>query len=162
MRRFLFVLMILSSLSFSVFAQEQDWERYPYSLGAGLEMNMATREGWAQGYSVIIDRHFFDEHYVMGLRGTMNSDYDSISNLEGSLFARLYPFKLGLGGAFVQLGWGVSSFQEDELKPLVVLFDGAAGFRIFFLEGFYAEAYVRAGYPSQWAFGLLGGHRFSF
>jgi hypothetical protein len=162
MKRMVLVLAALIGLGFSVFAQEQEWQRYPYSLGAGLEMNMATREGWAQGYSVILDRHFFDEHFVMGLRGTMNSDYDSISNLEGSLFARLYPYKLGLGGAFVQLGWGASSFQEDELQPLVVLLDGAAGFRFYFLQGFYTEAYVRAGYPTQWAFGLLGGHRFSF
>jgi hypothetical protein len=163
MRKIILLLLIFVA-AFTAYAQEQEqeWERYPYTLGAGIEMNMATREGWGQGYLAVIDRHIFDEHFVAGLRGGMNNDFNGITSLEASLFARLYPFKLGLGGAFVQLGWGISTFQEDELRPLVFLFDASAGFRFFFLGGFYAEASVRSGYPDQWAFGVLGGHRFSF
>jgi hypothetical protein len=157
------LLVLFGFIGLSVFAQEEkEWERYPYTLGGGLEMNMNSRSGWAQGYSVIMDRHLFDEHFTAGVRGTMNSDYKGITNLEGTLFARLFPFKMGLGGAFVQLGWGITSFTEDELRPLTFTFDFSAGFRYFFLKGFYAEAYIRTGYPVQWAGGILGGHRFSF
>jgi hypothetical protein len=162
MRRIVLILTVLSGIAAFAQEEEQDWQRYPYTLGAGLEMNMNTRTGWAQGYSAIMDRHLFDRHFAAGIRIGMHNDYNGISSLEGSFFTRLYPYKLGLGGAFVQLGWGVISFQEDELRPMTVLFDFTTGFRFFFLKGFYVEADIRTGYPLQWAFGLSGGHRFSF
>jgi hypothetical protein len=159
----LFFMVSLGAVSLSAQQQpEEEWQRFPYALGAGMEMNMNTRGGWSQGYMAAIDRHLFDKHLLVGLRGIMNTDYQGISNMEGVLFLRLYPYKLNLGGAFTQLGWGVSSFQEDDNKPLVMLFDFAAGFRFFFLKGFYAEACVRTGFPFQWGLGVLGGHRFSF
>jgi hypothetical protein len=159
----LYILPLLMVLSAgSVFAQEEEWRRFPYSLGGGMEMNLNTREGWSQGYMAMIDRHLFDKHLLAGFRGIMNTDYKGVSNTEGALFLRLYPYKLNLGGAFTQIGWGISSFQEDENKPLVMLFDFSAGFRFFFLRGFYAEAYVRTGFPFQLGIGVLGGHRFSF
>jgi hypothetical protein len=146
----------------AVFAQEEEWQRFPYALGAGLETNMNTRRGWAQGYAAVLDRHLFDEHFLLGFRGGMNTDYQGISTTEGLLFFRLYPYKPDLGGAFTQLGWGVSSFQEDENKQQVLLFEFSAGFRFFFLGGFYVEPYMRTGFPFQLGAGVLAGHRFSF
>jgi hypothetical protein len=148
-------------LGTAVFAEEE-WQRFPYTLGGGVETNMNTRGGWGQGYLAVMDRYLFNEHLLAGIRAGMNMDYQGITNMEGALFLRLYPYKLNLGGAFTQLGWGVSSFQEDENKPMVMMFDFAAGFRFFFLKGFYTEAYVRTGFPFLWGIGILGGHRFSF
>jgi hypothetical protein len=160
----IFVLAALTAVLVSLGAQEteQDWQRYPYTLGGGVEMNMNTREGWGQGYVLQLDRHLFTPYLAAGVRAGMNTDYKGITNIEGDIYVRAYPFKQGLGGAFAQLGWGVSSFSEDELRPLVMLFDFSAGYRFFFLKGFYAEGSVRTGYPFQWAFAVTGGHRFSF
>jgi hypothetical protein len=150
-------------ISFSS-AQEaqEDWERFPYALGAGIEMNMDTKEGWSRGYTVGLDRHIFDRHLLAGFRGGMYNDYESVTANELSLFLRLYLFKLGLGGAFTQIAGGISSLQEDDLRRQVFLVDYTAGFRFFFLGGFYAEAAIRSGYPFRWGFSIMGGHKFSF
>jgi hypothetical protein len=166
MKKFTFILLFVVSIGPGVFfaaAQEtEEWKQFPYALGAGVEMNMNTREGWGQGFVAAIDRHLFDKHLLVGIRGGMGTDYHGISSTEGGLYVRLYPYKLGLGGAFTQFGWGLTSFQEDNNNPITALFDFSTGFRFFFLKGFYAEAYVRTGYPMQWGFGALGGHRFNF
>jgi hypothetical protein len=146
----------------AIAGEEEEWERFPYALGAGLEMNMNTKNGWARGMFAGLDRHSFDKHLVLGLRGGMNDNLDGITDSEASLFLRLYLYKLGLGGAFTQIGYGISSFQEDELRRKAFLIDYSAGFRLFFLGGFYAELYVRSGYPFKWGAGIMTGHRFSF
>jgi hypothetical protein len=38
----------------------------------------------------------------------------------------------------------------------------SAGYRQFFLRGFYAEAAIRTGFPFQWGIGLSAGHWFNF
>jgi hypothetical protein len=148
-------------------AQEKaDWQRHPYALGAGLEINQNTRENIAWGYSVVIDRHLFNRYLLAGLRGSMINDSAAISNFQGLGFFRAYPYKIGLGGAFVQAGFGASSFREDDLTRLIFYREFSAGFRFFiprgFLDGFYIEAYAGTGYPFHFNLGLLAGHRFSF
>jgi hypothetical protein len=141
---------------------EQDWQRYPYTLGGGVELNMAAREGWAQGFSLTLDRHLLDRRMAAGIRADMGTDYTAISTVDAGLYFRLYPWKLGLGGAFVQMEAGLSRYQEEGRQTYTALMDFAAGFRYFFLNGFYAEAAARVGHPFIWGFGLSAGHRFSF
>jgi hypothetical protein len=153
---------ILAFAAPTVAAQEKaEWDEFPYALGAGLEMNMNTKEGWAQGYTAGLDRHL-GKHLLVGLRGGMNDNLEGITGSEANLFLRLYLYKLGLGGAFTQIGYGISSFQEDELRKKSFLMEYTAGFRFFFFGGFYAEAYARSGYPFKWGLGLMAGHRFNF
>jgi hypothetical protein len=92
----------------------------------------------------------------------MYSDYNSVLVNEFNLFLRTYFFKLGLGGAFTQVGGGLSAVQEDQLRRQVFRIEYAAGFRFFFLGGFYAETYICSGYPFRWGLGVMGGHRFNF
>ena len=113
------------------------------------------------GFSAVFDRHIVN-HLVVGLRGAMSNNQTGITNTEGGLFVRAYPIKVGLGGAFVQAGGGVTFFQEEELRKPAMFLDYSAGYRFFFLGGFYAEAHIRTGYPFQWAIGALAGHRFNF
>ncbi|MDR2471632.1 MAG: hypothetical protein LBD09_05935 [Treponema sp.] len=130
-----------------------------------MDANMNTKEGWAQGFSAVVDRHI-TTHTVLGIRGIMNTDYRFITSNEGALFGRIYPYKAGNGGAFAQLGLGISSFQEEELRRIVPLVEVAAGYRFFFsrgfFRGFYLEGYLRSGFPYQWGVGLLVGHWFNF
>jgi hypothetical protein len=155
--------LLLLSLSAVTGAQEQDASRdWPWALGGGVEFNQGSKSGWAQGYSVSLDRRLLDKHLSIGLRGSMDNDNRTVSSLGGALFLRLYPWKLGLGGPFAQFGFGFSSWQEDDRQEAAPTLDCAAGFRYFFLKGFYAEAMARSGFPFQWALALSAGHRFSF
>jgi hypothetical protein len=138
------------------------WHAYPWSIGGGTELNQGSKAGWAQGYSVTLDRRFFDRRFVLGLRASMDRDYHTVSTFGGGGFLRLYPFTLGPGGAFAQFAFGLGSWQEDDRSAVTFVTDWAAGFRYCFLGGFYAELYVRSGFPSQWAFGILAGHLFTF
>jgi hypothetical protein len=143
-------------------AEAPAWQNYPWALGGGTEINQGSKTGWAQGFAFTADRVLFDRRFAAGLRGSMDSDYRTISNFSGALSLRLYPFRFGPGGAFAQFGFGLGSWQEDDRRVITGTVDWTAGFRYFFLEGFYAEAYVRSGFPSQWAFGIIGGHSFTF
>jgi hypothetical protein len=109
-----------------------------------------------------MDRRLFDRRFALGIRGSMDRDYHTISNFGAAACIRLYPFKLGPGGVFAQFSFGLGSWQEDDRRETTFVTDWAAGFQYFFLGGFYAEAYVRSGFPSQWAFGILAGHLFTF
>ena len=123
---------------------------------------MNTREGWAQGWAVTAARHVLSKYMLVGIRGLMNTDYRGVTEMEAGAFLRAYPFKLGLGGAFAQVGFGISSFSEEDRRRLTLLLDYSVGFRFFFLGGFYTEAYVRSGYPFRFGGGLVVGHRFNF
>jgi hypothetical protein len=138
-----------------------DWQTFPYTLGGGIETNMNSREGWAVGFGVTIDRHI-TEYLSAGFRGMMTTSQESVVATEAWLFTRLYVFKMGAGGAFTQLGGGMSFFQEEERRPTSFLLEYSAGYRYFFLRGFYAEAAVRMGFPFQWGIGLSAGHWFNF
>ena len=138
------------------------WHAYPWSIGGGTEINQGAKAGWAQGYTLSLDRRFFDRRFVVGIRGSMEQDYHTLSTFSGGGCLRLYPFSLGPGGAFAQFAFGLSSWQEDDRTKLTFVTDWTAGFRYCFLGGFYAEAYVRSGFPPQWAFGVLAGHMFKF
>jgi hypothetical protein len=177
-RRFFFTALIMGALSLAAppakaqepphgaqtaaGTQSPAWHDYPWSIGGGTEANQGSKEGWAQGYLVILDRSLFDRRFIIGLRGFMDSDYRTVSNFGGTLCLRLYPFMIGPSGAFAQIGFGLGSWQEDERRRFTGIVDWAAGFRYFFLGGFYAEAYIRSGFPSQWALGLMAGHSFTF
>jgi hypothetical protein len=154
---------LLLAATWAVNAQEVPaWHNYPWSLGGGVEANQGSKLGWAQGYVIALDRRFFSNRLTIGLRGSMDSDYRTVSNFGGLFTLRAYPFKLGPGGAFAQFGFGLGSWQEDDRTKLTAMMDWSVGFRYFFLRGFYAEAYIRSGFPSQWAFGALAGHSFTF
>ncbi|MDR1900181.1 MAG: hypothetical protein LBQ55_09250 [Treponema sp.] len=138
----------------------EDWQTFPYALGGGIETNMNAREGWAVGFGAAADRHI-TKYLTAGLRGMMTTQ-EGIISTEAWLFARLYVFKMGAGGAFTQLGGGISFFQEEDRRPTSFLLEYSAGYRYFFLRGFYAEAAVRMGFPFQWGLGLTAGHWFNF
>jgi hypothetical protein len=157
----LFLFLFLAAASAG--AQETPaWHSYPWTLGGGTELNQGSKFGLAQGFSLAVDRVFFNRRFAVGLRASMDNDYRTVSNFSGALSLRLYPFTLGPGGAFAQFSFGLGSWQEDGRSALTPVMDFSAGFRYFFRGGFYAEAYLGSGFPAQWAAGLLAGHSFTF
>jgi hypothetical protein len=143
-------------------AQEKNERVYPYSLGAGTEANLNTREGFALGYGAAMDRYVGSEYVLAGLRGAMNTDFQGVSEMEAAVYLRLYVFKPDAGGVFTQLGWGFTSFREDENQRTNMLLDFSLGYRLYFLKGFYVEPYFRTGFPVRIGIGLMAGHWFDF
>jgi hypothetical protein len=143
-------------------AQEKSREDFPYTLGGGIEYGLNTRENFAMGYTVALDRFFFIPIFSVGIRGTMYNDFKSITATEAELTMRLSFLKIGPGDIFTQLGWGWAFYQEDDRKISTYIMDAALGYRFFFLGGFYVEPFVRGGYPFEVNIGVLAGHWFSF
>jgi|GEM_PF-1382558 len=165
---FLFCLLFLFAFGFSsLTAEEVSNDRaYPYSLGGGVEMNLNTREGAAMGYGAALDRYFIyaeDKGLLRaGVRFAMQSDFDGISATEGDIFVRYNLLRLGPGDIFTQLSWGFSSYREDEIMANTMLTGFSAGYRFYFLGGFYVEPYIRTGFPFLFGTGVMAGHWFSF
>ena len=139
---------------------------FPYTLGVGAEANQNTREGLAFSYGAALDRHLAYTNgksmLLVGVKGYMLTDFNSISGTEADVYLRLNAFWLGPGSFFGQLSWGFSGYKEDDIDVKTMLADFTIGYRFFFLGGFYAEPYFRAGFPFRIGFGVMAGHRFAF
>ena len=158
---FLFFLVLgLSSLA------AQDDRTFPWSLGAGLEVNLNTREGMAMGYGAGLDRYFFYDGdrgvFRAGVKAVMHTDFDSITGMEADLYARVNILRIWRGDIFTQLSWGVATFREDALTANTMLMDFTAGYRFTLVRGFYLEPYVRTGFPFLFGGGITAGHRLAF
>jgi hypothetical protein len=165
----LFCCALLFALVLSpVAAQEEpNIQFYPYSLGAGIEMNQNTRSGFAMNYGAAIDRYVaYNTNgsglLLLGLKGYMITDLNSIVGTEADIYVRLNLFNLGPGAVFTQLGLGYVTYQEEEINARTLLADFSLGYRVFFAGGFYAEPYFRTGFPLRMGFGIMAGHRFAF
>ena len=140
--------------------------QWPYTLGGGAEININTRAGAAMGYGASVDR-IFAYHgdtgiFLVGAKGSMETDFNGISGTEADIYIRLNLFRLGPGSFFTQLTWGYATYREVDMAPQTMLADITVGYRVFFLKGFYVEPYFRAGFPFLIGGGLMAGHRFSF
>jgi hypothetical protein len=130
--------------------------------GAGLlgEANGNTRKGCGAAAGLMADYNFTD-NWAAGLRADYGNDFDAITSFEVLAFGRYYfldtplPFPL-----FVQAGAGLSRLSEKENKTMyTILGDGALGAR-FLVHGFYAEPYIRFGWPAGLGVGFALGYRF--
>ena len=144
----------------------RDWKTFPWSLGAGIEYGQNTRENYAVGYSVAIDRYLDNPYTALGIRGTMYNDYNTVTASEAELLFRLYFFDLNNGAFFAQLGFGAAFYREDDRQINTYIMDCTAGYRYYvqtgFFQGLYFEPFLRTGYPFEWGFGLFVGHWFNF
>jgi hypothetical protein len=129
--------------------------------GLSLEANMNTYDKYTLGRSVSLDCQLF-KYIVNGVILTVSDDFTLITVIEPEIFARWYYLNLGLkgGGFFVQGDLGMSLFLENTDSQVRGLGGLTAGFRYPMLEGdYFAEPYVRCGYPFIWGFGIRAGCR---
>jgi hypothetical protein len=138
-------------------------EENKFHLGIGLEGNMNTEHGLALGRSLMVDFHYF-KYIVTGVAVTISDDFDVFTAVEPEILARWYFYNPGLasGGFFVQgdLGMNFAIEKKSDVSPHF-LGGISGGFRFPFHDGdYYAEPYLRTGYPFIWGFGVRMGCRF--
>ena len=144
----------------------RNWEKFPYSLGAGIEFGLNSRDKTTLGYSAVIDRFLYNPHTALVIRGTMYDDFDTITVSEAELALRLYILEKWSGVFFTQFGFGAAFYREEERQVNTYIMNFVAGYRLYLqkgiFKGFYIEPAVRVGYPFEWGFCIFAGHWFSF
>ncbi len=163
MRKMLLISALLTFVSVFVSADEGD-THIAFGLEGNLNGNM-----WAFGQSVYVDFQFL-KPVVMGLSLTVSDDFKRVMVIEPAFFVRWYPhfgtsplFNIKDGGLFLQGDIGVSaalgsSDRSVSPKFLVALL---LGFRFPFAGGdYFAEPFVKGGYPFRFGAGVKFGCRF--
>jgi outer membrane protein OmpA-like peptidoglycan-associated protein len=130
------------------------------SLGILAEANANTRHGY--GLAGGITGHYsFTDHIAAGLKADYGTDFYDVSSAEGLAFLR-YFFNLPIGfSIFIQAGGGAIALFEEDRMVISGLGDGAVGVR-FPMKNFYAEQYIRGGWPTGFGFGIVIGYRFGY
>lgn len=126
--------------------------------GTGIEGNMNTRAGAALGITASADYGIFPA-LAAGIKFGFSHNLAHIMTLEPEIFARWYAWNVKGLSVFVQAGIGASIIFEDKKAHSAVLGELAAGLRIPFKQ-WYAEPYLRTGYPFIWGAGISAGYRF--
>jgi hypothetical protein len=131
------------------------------SLGLNLEGNFYTRSAAAMGGGLSVDYRF--DRYGLGLRAQYNNDFNGFSVIEPVFAARIYLFELGAAKQFhlfAQTDAGLAIInaagKETDYRAMAGVTEGL---RIY-LGRFYAEAWLREGYPYLFGAGLGLGLRF--
>jgi len=144
----------------------RNWEQFPYSLGAGVEFGLNSRDKFTLGYSATIDRFLYNPHTALVIKGTMYDDFDTITVSEAEIALRLYVLQKWSGIFFTQLGFGAAFYREEERKINTYIMNFVAGYRLYLqkgiFKGFYIEPAIRGGYPFEWGVCIFAGHWFSF
>ncbi|MDR0657039.1 MAG: hypothetical protein LBG22_12050 [Treponema sp.] len=152
-------LILFLFLGFSALQAEEN----KFRLGIGLEGNMNTEYGLALGRSLMVDFHYF-KYIITGAALTVSDDFSVFTAVEPEILARWYFYNLGFtdGGFFVQgdLGMSFAIEKDGDFSPHF-LGGVSGGFRFPFHDGdYYAEPYLKTGYPFIWGFGMRMGCRF--
>jgi outer membrane protein OmpA-like peptidoglycan-associated protein len=145
-------ILLLAFPAFSLPGQEQG----TISRGILGEVSTNTRKGLSFNGGLITDYSFTDR-ITTGLKTNYGTDFHDVSALEASVFGRYYLFTRPY--VFVQLGAGYMRLFEDDRYANTVLAEGSAGIR-FPIKQFYAETYVRFGWPIGFGAGLVLGYSF--
>ena len=161
---------LLLAFGGAVFAQDdnefQVWKEMPWSLGGSYEYGTNTRESFAHGYGISLDRYLFSPFVAAGLRGNMHNDGVSVTATEALFTVRGYAPVTGNASLFTQLGFGAAFYSEEDRERNTYTLDLTAGCRVYitrsFLRGFYVEPYIRAGFPFLFSGGIAVGHWFNF
>ncbi|MDR0624399.1 MAG: hypothetical protein LBG10_08215 [Treponema sp.] len=128
------------------------------ALGVGVEGNMNTRQDAALGSTVSAGYGIFP-NLAAGIKFGFSHNMARIMTLEPEVFVRWYIWELKYFSFFAQAGVGTSVIFEDKESHPAVLGNLAAGLRIP-LKQWYAEPYLRTGYPFIWGAGMSAGYRF--
>lgn len=139
----------------AVFAQEKQ----TLSAGVLVEANANTRRGYGLAGGLMGDYGFTDR-LAAGLKVDAGSDFYDVSSFEALAFVRYYLLRFKTPAPlFVQAGAGLITLFEDGRSVSSVLADASVGVRFPF-NRFYAEPYIRGGWPTGFGFGLVVGYRF--
>jgi hypothetical protein len=129
-----------------------------FSLGLGVEGSVNTRKGMSLG-GILSAGYEIMPNLTVGTGFGASHDFDRIVTLTPEVFVRWYFFTLKTMPLFVQADLGTSIIFEDAKVHPAFMGGLAAGIRIP-LKNWYAEPFLRAGYPFIWSSGIIAGYRF--
>jgi len=137
----------------------QDNKTFAFSYGA--EMNMYSKKGLAFGASLGADFNL-PLRFAAGVNLSISANGQGSNILEPSAMLRYYFFNLSdqHSGIYVQADLGASFFFEETRTAALFLGGVRAGCRFVFGNIFYAEPYIKAGYPFLAGAGVTFGYRY--
>jgi len=148
------------------FAQEESAQNgqseKKMAAGAGLEMNMNSRESLALGFALGFDYNLTIAAlpFAAGAAVTLSSNFSGIFTTELAAMFRWYFLGKEHTGFFAQADIGVYLFSEDKEVAPLFLIGLRGGYRLPFGSMFYVEPYGRLGYPFIFGIGALAGIKF--
>jgi len=134
-----------------------------FALGAGVELNMNSREDVAGAIGVISR---FDANITpnLALGANLGMSFSDLTTLEAGALFRWYIFS----GLFVEADGGIwfatnrDSTVDDDFANFRFMGGAKAGMRIPLSRNIYIEPAVRAGYPFMLGAGVMAGIRMPF
>jgi outer membrane protein OmpA-like peptidoglycan-associated protein len=153
----------------NIYAAESEQFYKGISAGAGMDLNGYSRDGVSLGGLISVDYRFLPI-LAAGFKSGFGCDFTAITHAEAEIFTRLYflRYTKPLNGLmiFSQLEGGAAGIWENNSsggKENIWTFSGAlaAGLRLGLPSNFYAECYVRGGYPFIWGASIVLGHTFT-
>jgi outer membrane protein OmpA-like peptidoglycan-associated protein len=153
----------------NIYAAESEQFYKGISAGAGMDLNGYSRDGVSLGGLISVDYRFLPI-LAAGFKSGFGYDFTAITHAEAEIFTRFYflSYTKPLNGLmiFSQLEGGAAGIWENNSsggKENIWTFSGAltTGLRLGLPSNFYAECYVRGGYPFIWSASIVLGHTFT-
>ncbi|MDR2019223.1 MAG: hypothetical protein LBQ14_00480 [Treponema sp.] len=138
---------------------EKKGNRSYFYAGGGIELSQNSLLYYAMSEVASIT-YDVNDLMAVGFKVTMSENFGGTVVAEPGLYYRLYVAKFLWGRVFAQFDLGASYIMDDEDMYPEPLMGVSAGVRFPFLGMFYAEPYLRFGYPYMWGLGVTGGIRF--
>jgi hypothetical protein len=138
---------------------EKKGNRSYFYAGGGIELSQNSLRYYAMSEVASIT-YDINDLMAVGFKVTMSENFGKTIVAEPGLYYRLYVAKFLWGRVFAQLDLGASYIVDDKKLYPEPLMGVSAGVRFPFLGKFYAEPYLRFGYPYMWGLGVTGGIRF--
>ncbi|ULQ60613.1 hypothetical protein K7I13_04855 [Brucepastera parasyntrophica] len=135
------------------------------SLGAIIEANMNSAEGYAMGIgfagSYMLPDFMPIGRAAAGIKALFSMNFSDLNSIEVGATFRWYLLRVQAApdsGLFAEAALGSTIAWSDEQTKAYFLGGLNAGFRYFF-GNIFAEAYLRFGYPYFWGIGAGAGYR---
>ncbi|MDR2864261.1 MAG: hypothetical protein LBV68_01460 [Spirochaetaceae bacterium] len=131
------------------------------NVGALLEGNLSGRRGMSMAGGLIAG-YALSDRFTFGIKAGYGNDFDGLGIFEVTAYGRCYIAlkKIKELRLWVQMGVGGTTFIEsgrNSISSMAV--DISTGAR-FPVDSFYAEPYIRIGYPVPFGLGVIFGYRF--
>jgi len=154
MKKNVIFFVLILTLGTGVFAQTSK-----SALGGGLEWNMSSRRNFAGALAFSFDYNIH-RYLAVGMGLYASHNFNNAGVIEPAALFRVYITPETYSGIFFQADVGAFFLlEEDETYPYF-LGGFRTGYSFRLKERFYAEPYIRAGYPFAFGVGVLAGFSF--
>jgi hypothetical protein len=152
-------LTVFAGVAAAQIEDEKVGNRSYFYAGGGIELSQNSLRYYAMSEVASIT-YDINNLMAVGFKVVMSENFGKTIVAEPELYYRVYVAKFLWGRVFAQLDLGASYIIDDKDLYPEPLMGVSAGVRFPFLGRFYAEPYLRFGYPFMWGLGATGGIRF--